>query len=298
MTVSVPAAYIAVILIWSTTPLGILWSSESVHPTMAVLLRMVIAVIPGWLILKLRNTEFPWHVDAVKVYCYSAIGIFGGMLLSYLSSRYISSGLMSLAFGISPILSGVFSMLILKENTFTAARRVALVISLVGLAVVCMDKISFKADAYWGIIMILSAVFFFSLSGVMIKSVKVQIDSMATTVGSLMVSVPLFAIAWLLLDGTLPYEQWQPRALWSIAYLGIVGSLLGFLAYFYVLKRLDASTVSLITMVTPVIAIALGAWLNDERISNDLVVGAALIILGLAVYQWGGVIRKVKLKRA
>jgi len=37
----VSAAYLAVILIWSTTPLGIVWSSESVSPTLAVLLRYV-----------------------------------------------------------------------------------------------------------------------------------------------------------------------------------------------------------------------------------------------------------------
>ena len=40
----VSIAYLVVLLIWSTTPLGIVWSSESINPTMAVLLRMLIAV--------------------------------------------------------------------------------------------------------------------------------------------------------------------------------------------------------------------------------------------------------------
>ena len=45
---SLAAAYLAVILIWSTTPLGIVWSSESVSPSLALLLRMVIALVLGY----------------------------------------------------------------------------------------------------------------------------------------------------------------------------------------------------------------------------------------------------------
>ncbi|MBA6363095.1 EamA/RhaT family transporter, partial [Colwellia sp. BRX8-8] len=64
---SVPIAYFAVILIWSTTPLAIVWSSETIHPTLAVLLRMLIAVVPGWLILKAFRIELPWHKSALKL---------------------------------------------------------------------------------------------------------------------------------------------------------------------------------------------------------------------------------------
>lgn len=287
----VSAAYIAVVLIWSTTPLGILWSSETVNPTMAVLLRMIIAVIPGWLILKLRNTTFPWHKQAMKVYLYSAVGIFGGMLFSYFAAAYISSGLMSLVFGLSPILSGVLSKYILNDTSFSGAKRLALLIAVAGLAIVCHDKITFENDAYIGLLFIFCAVSFFSLSGVMIKSVEIVIDPMATTVGALLVSIPMFTLAWLIFDGTMPIETWGARSLWTILYLGIVGSLIGFLAYFYVLQKLPASTVALITMITPVIAIALGALLNDEAISESLVIGAGFIILGLGIYQWGGALK-------
>ena len=79
----VSVAYIAVLLIWSTTPLGIVWSSESINPTMAVLLRMLIAVVLGGLVIFIRNIELPWHKQALRLYSYSAVGIFGGMSFSY-----------------------------------------------------------------------------------------------------------------------------------------------------------------------------------------------------------------------
>lgn len=290
---SVPAAYFAVVLIWSTTPLGIVWSSESVDPTLAVLMRMVIAVVPGWLIIKLCKIEFPTHRQALKVYMYSGLGIFGGMLFSYLSARYISPGLMSLVFGLSPILSGVLAQKILKEPKFSKTKKVALLISLVGLGVVCFDNIygassGFNSDSWIGLVAILGAVFFFSLSGVLVKSVDIKIHALSTTVGSLVLSIPLFFIVWLLFDGTLPVEEWQARSLLAILYLGVFGSLIGFIAYFYVLQNLSASTVSLITMITPVIALYFGSLLNNEVITENLVIGACCVMTGLALYQWGG----------
>jgi drug/metabolite transporter (DMT)-like permease len=284
---SVPIAYFAVILIWSTTPLAIVWSSETIHPTLAVLLRMLIAVVPGWLILKAFRIELPWHKSALKLYSFSAIGIFGGMLFAYLAAGYISSGLMSLMFGLAPILSGVLSQRILAESALSPAKKIALAIAICGLATVCFDKISLKDDGYIGIIAVLIAVSFFSLSGVLVKSVEVAINPMATTLGSLLLSLPLFTLVWLIFDGNIAHQTWSNKSILSVVYLGVIGSLVGFIAYFYILQRLKASTVALITMITPVIAISLGLLLNNETINFNLIVGALAIIAGLAIYQWG-----------
>ncbi len=285
--VSVTTAYLAVVLIWSTTPLGIVWSSESINPTMAVFLRMVIAVVLGFAIIKTRKIALPWHKKALKLYSFSSLGIFGGMLFSYMAARYLSSGVMSLVFGLSPVMSALLAKKILAENTLTKMRVSAMLIALVGLAIVCADSFALKADSLYGLIFILCAVFFFSLSGVLVKSIHLVIHPMATTVGALTVSLPLFLLSWFILDGTLPITQWQTRSIWATVYLGIFGSLIGFYAYFYVLQKLTASSVTLITLITPVIALALGAWLNHEAISLKLITGATIVLLGLSLYHWG-----------
>lgn len=98
----VSVAYLAVLLIWSTTPLGIVWSSETINPTMAVLLRMLIAVILGSLVICIAKIELPLHKQAIRLYSFSALGIFGGMSFSYLAAGYLSSGVLSLSFGLAP----------------------------------------------------------------------------------------------------------------------------------------------------------------------------------------------------
>ncbi|MCZ4339784.1 DMT family transporter [Shewanella colwelliana] len=288
----VPISFLAVVLIWSTTPLGIVWSSESVHPTMAVLLRMVIALVIGSLIILFSRIRLPWHQRAFKLYAFSSIGIVGGMLLSYFAARYLPSGTMSLIFGLSPLLSGILAQKLLDEPKFGPLRVLALLLAFTGLGVVCSTKLSLGNDSWIGLVLVLSAVCLFSLSGVLIKTVKLQIHPIASTVGALLFSTPMFAIAWIVFDGTVPLDTWSIKSMGAILYLGIFGSLIGFIAYFYILQHLNASTVALVTLITPVFAMALGAQLNGETISETLIIGASLVLGGLAIYQFGDKLAK------
>jgi len=289
---SVPIAYLAVLLIWSTTPLGIVWSSESINPSMAVLLRMLIALVLGALLVKARNIELPWHKKAVKLYSFSALGIFGGMLCSYMAAGYLSSGILSLVFGLSPVISAILARKILAEPKISSIKKLSMLISLAGLAIVCSDNFTLENDAIYGLIFVFLAVFFFSLSGVLVKSISLVIHPLATTVGALSVATPLFFLSWLILDGSLPVEQWQAKSIFSTLYLGVFGSLIGFYAYFTVLQKLTASTVTLITLITPVIALMLGSTLNGELLSSTLVIGAFLVLFGLSIYHWGEALTK------
>jgi len=284
----VPIAYLSVVLIWSTTPLGIVWSSETVNPIMAVLLRMLLAAIIGTLFLVIMRIRFPRNKQAIKLYSYSAVGVFGGMIWGYLASRHISSGLMSLIFGLSPIVSGLLARKILNEPKFGMLRWIAFIISLCGLAIVSWQNISTGGSEMIGIVFVLLGMLFFSLSAVLVKSVHINIHPFATTLGALYFSIPLFFISWVLLDGQLNFEQWSLKSLSAILYLGVFGSLIGFVAYFYILQKLRATTVALVTLITPTIAITLGSLVNHEPIGLPLFIGAFFVLVGLGLYQLDG----------
>lgn len=285
---STPLAYLTVIVIWSTTPLAIVWSSESVSPVMAAMLRMALAALVGHLLLKLLRIELPCHRAALRGYLYATIGVYGAMFSTYMAAAHLPSGLISLIFGLSPMASGLLSQLWLREQGFSPLQWLALLLSVVGLGVVMSDSLVIPASAYPSLLLMLLAVLLFSFSGVLVKGVTRDTHPLAQTVGALWCSVPLYLLSWLLIDGQLPVLETGSRSLWAIVYLGLFGSLLGFVAYFYILKRLSASTVALVTLITPVIAITLGSLLNDEPLTARLIQGGTLICIGLAIYQWGG----------
>lgn len=275
------------VFIWSTTPLGIVFSSATVAPTLAVLMRMLIGLILAALVVAIANVRIPWHRRACLLYGYSSMGIYGGMLLSYMAAKTVPSGLISLTFGLAPILSGLLAQRLLNEPKFSLVKLIALGFALLGLFLVSQQHIQGSIIQVQGLLYVFLAVCFFSLSGVMIKRVKIAIHPMATTFGALVFVTPLFFITWWLVDGELNSAVWSAKSLWSIVYLGVFGSLIGALAYFHVLQKLAASTVALTTLMTPSIAISLGAWLNDEAVDQQLVVGAVIILISLAVFQFG-----------
>lgn len=287
---SIPAAYAAVVIVWSTTPLGVVWSSESVPPVMAALLRMSIAAVVGFIILKWRRIPLPWNKQAVHIYGCSVLGVFGAMLCTYLAAKSISSGLISVIFGLSPLVSGLLAQRILGDKTFTKMRWVATFVALIGLLIVCANDLSIEEKGYSGIALILTAVLLFSTSGVLVKRSSANLHPFATTVGALLLSIPLYMVSMLVLDTPVAISEWGARSLASIVYLALFGSLVGFVSYFYVLQKLSPSTVALVTLITPVFAIILGALLNNEAIGLSLMIGASCIVSGLMIYHWGDLI--------
>lgn len=280
-------AYITVIIIWSTTPLAIVWSSESVSPVMAALLRMAIAALVGHLLLRLLRIPLPWTRAALRGYLYATIGVYGAMFCTYMAATQLPSGLISLIFGLSPMVTGLLAQLWLRQQGFTPLRWFSLLLSVTGLGLVMSDALVIPSTAYPAVLLMLLAVLLFSSSGLLVKGVTRDTHPLAQTVGALWCSVPLYLMSWLLIDTQLPTLESSARSLWAILYLALFGSLLGFVCYFFILKRLSASSVALVTLITPVIALLLGSLLNDEPLTARLVQGGGLICIGLAIYQWG-----------
>lgn len=281
---SVPAAYLTVVVVWATTPIGIAFSGATLHPMLAAGARMVIAATLGSVLLALWRIRLPSDRVAMQSYGWSLMGIWAALSLSYMAAMTVPSGLISVLYGLSPMLSAVVAQCVTDEPPLPVYRWMACTLALFGLVVLFMDEVVIRASMLPGLFMLLVAVLLFSISAVMVKKTNAGIHPMAQTVGGLWLSVPLFALTWLALDGGMPVLDWSSPSPWAVLYLALFGSLLGFVSYYYVLSHLAPSTVALVTLITPVFALYLGVWFNDESLSSTLVTGAGLIMTGLGVF--------------
>jgi drug/metabolite transporter (DMT)-like permease len=284
-TVPVPAAYLTVIIIWSTTPLAIQWSGMGVGYEFGVAARMVIGLLALLFIVRLRGLPLPWNTHARKVYLVSGISIFIAMSFVYWSAQYIPSGWISVIFGLSPIITSAFATVILRENNLTAGRISGMLLGLLGLIVVFAEGLSLADAAWMGVVGVTIGTVSHSLGAVLLQKLKTDLPAISITAGSLIVATPLFLMNFLLMQSW--PESISTVTLLSIIYLAIMGSAIGFPLYFYLLKNLNAERVALIALITPVTALLVGAFLNDEVISTRVWLGTALIIAGLAIYEYG-----------
>lgn len=282
---SVPAAYLTVIIIWSTTPLAIQWSGIGVGYEFGVAARMVIGLLALLLIVRLRGLPLPWNRHARRVYAVSGLSIFIAMSLVYWSAQYIPSGWISVIFGLAPIITSAFATIILRENNLTGGRITGMLLGLLGLVIVFAEGISLSDGALMGVVGITIGTITHSLGAVLLQKLKTDIPAISITAGSLIVATPLF-IANFALTQSWP-QHIGTHTLLSIVYLAILGSAVGFPLYFYLLKNLNAERVALIALITPVTALLVGAQFNDEVISTRVWLGTAMIIAGLAIYEYG-----------
>jgi drug/metabolite transporter (DMT)-like permease len=292
-------AYAGVILIWSTTPLAIKWSGEGAGILFGAASRMALGLLFCLGALVLLRRALPLHASARRTYLAGGLGIWGAMTATYWASQFIPSGLMSVLFGLTPVATGVLAAVLLGERALTPARLVGLGFSIGGLGLVFLPSLATAPEALrhgqaltlaaatgLGITGMLVAVLVHSASAVWIKRIGAGVPALETTTGALGVAVPLFALCWLLFEPGWPLPL-DLRTTGSILYLALAGSLIAFALYYHLLRHLSASHVALIPLITPVLALALGHWLNAEAFSVGEVLGSALILLGLAFWQWG-----------
>ena len=284
---SIPAAYLGVTLIWATTPLAIKWSGQGTDFSFAVAARMAIGLAVAAFVLAAWRIRLPLHRRARASYAAAGIGMFGAMTLTYWGAQYIHSGLISVLFGLTPLITGLLALLWLGEETLTRAKLAGMLLVLAGLAVIFGDSHEMGgAHALAGVLALLGAVTLYSGSLVWIKRIGDDSPPLATTVGALAVALPLFALVWWWsADARVPAAV-PPRAGAAIVYLGVFGSVVGFALYYYVIKHMETGKVALITLVTPVLALLLGSALNGEHVGVRVWLGTLLIGLGLIVHQW------------
>ena len=289
----IPLAYFGVILIWSTTPLAIAWSGDAAGFIFGVTSRMTLGVIFIFIFAALIRRKILWHQKARLAYLYGGLGIYGGMLTVYWAAQQIPSGWVSLLFGLTPIFTALMAALWLKDELITRHRIFGMMVGFLGLVFIFSSSLTWGMPAVLGVCGVLLSGLIHSASAIWVKRVKADVSGISMAAGSLVVATPLFIFTWLL---TQPDMQaiWHlimhapMRTSMAIVYLALFGSVFGFSLYFYVLKHVEATRVALISLMTPITSLMLGHYLNDEALTLNILIGAALIISGLAVFEMGG----------
>lgn len=278
-------SFFTVVLIWSTTPLAIKWSGEGPGFMFGIAARMVIGLVLLLLLSAALRAKLPWHRQAVHSYVAAGTGIYGTMMCVYWGAQYIPSGLISVMFGLTPIITGVLAARVLGEDSLTLPKIIGTVLGLIGLIIIFGRGSSLGELGMQGAVVVFIAVVVQSATAVWVKAVHAHLPAVTLTTGSMLLAMPFFAVTWWLVDGHWP-TLFPTHAVASIIYLGAFATVVGFGLYFYIIEHMQASSVSLLNLISPVFALFIGHGLNNETIDSAVWVGTALILFGMSVYQW------------
>lgn len=277
-------AYVSVVFIWATTPLGIQWSGAEAGFLFGVMARMVLGALVAIPVLRLLGLRMVYTPRALLAYAAGSLAIFGGMFSTYWAAQFLPSGMISVLFGTAPFFTSLLAAWWLGERCLTPQWLAGLVVAFGGLALIFNDQISLEGVGGLAVLAMLASALMHAASTVLVKKVRAPISGGVISVGALWISALLYVAVWWIFDG-----QWPAHAglrTWgSIIYLAVFGSVFGFMLFFYALQHLPASLMGLITLIAPVLALWLGWVVQDEVLPPQAMLGTALVLGGLLLAQ-------------
>jgi len=276
-----PGVFIGLCLAWGTTWLAIKVSLDSIPPLLGVAIRFTISAACLVTILLARRERWPrglrTHLELALVgvlsFCLSYSFVYQG-------ERHITSGLTSILFATFPFFIAIVSHFLLPEERLTWWKAAGIAVGFSGVVVLFQGDLRTGSGSMMGVALVIGGAFASALSNVYGKPILQRLGVIPfTTMGMLYGAVADWAGWWVFERGHPVY--WTPAGIWSTLYLALVGTVATFLGYFWLLKRTDATRLSVFTFITPVVAMASGWLCLDEALSPWLFSGAGLILAGV-----------------
>lgn len=250
------------------------------------LLRYLVAA-PGFALLLWRSGGLPGLTrrDAVRLSAVGLLVVVGYHVSLNAGTRFTTSGTAALVVALAPALTLVLATALGLERA-TVRRGVGLAVAFAGVAVVVLlgagGELSL-ANAK-GPLIVLAAPVSFALYNVLLQPLLGRYSLLALTAASSLVGTL----------GLLPFLR--PSTVEAVAgstagdlalvlYLGVLCTLLGYLAWNVGLRGLGSTNAVTYAYGIPVLAVAFGAVLLDETVTLWLAVGGALVLAGVALAQ-------------
>ena len=290
--------FFIVCTVWGSTWLAIKIGLQDVPPFLGASVRFFIASAILFLILKARRLPIPFTPDARKVYL--ALGLLSFAIpyaLVYWGEQYIESGLTSILFAAYPFWVALVSHLVLERERLDGYKLGGIIAAFLGLLLIFAGDMRMSGgNAVLAMAGILFATLCQAVSLVLIKKHGQPLSPFVMNfVGMSMGAVLLLGLA--LAVESSQRAQFSAQAVFSILYLAAFGSVLAFVSYHWLLKRVEALYLSLTSFINPIIAVVLGAAVLGEVLSLKIFAGASCVLVGILIANGRSLIAK-RLRRS
>jgi drug/metabolite transporter (DMT)-like permease len=271
--------------IWGSTWLFIKLGLEDLPPLTFAGIRFVISCVIIFSIIRIRNLQLPrartdWILLAVTGIL--SFGLNYGLV--FWGEQHISSGLAALLQATLPAFGLVFAHFHLPAERLSWAKIGGVVLGVCGVAVVFSNQLAVAGSrALAGCVALILSAAFAAYSNVLVKAYGKKLNPAIMAAGQMFFGLILLLAVGIPLEGNPLRLHWTPIAVMAMLYLAVVGSVIAFLLYYWLVQNMDVTKSMLIALVTPVVAVLLGMIVLNEQIGWRTLAGGAMIILGIGM---------------
>jgi drug/metabolite transporter (DMT)-like permease len=287
-------AFLACTLVWGSTWLVIKLgyegtpgdSTAAAHarlpPFDGAALRFAIAAVILLLLQAAFRIPFPRGRVEWGVVVFTGVVLVGcDYALIYWAEQYIDSGLTSVVFAIMPLFTMIFARCARLE-VLTARKICGVVISIAGVGLLSWDHLGLESATIAPIAGVLGGALASAATTVVTKKWGRGVNPITLNGFSAAIGTACLYILVLLQGNGVHFPQTR-NGWFAVSYLAVFGSVVAFLLYFWLLRHWDASRAGMLSVLTPLIAVALGSVFNGEPVTPRLAAGTVLVLAGVVL---------------
>lgn len=261
--------------IWGSTYLAIRFGIESFPPFLMAGMRFTIAGFILYCVMRYLGAANPTKRQWLGA---SAVGIllpaFGNGTVCYVQQT-ISSSVAALSIATAPIWMAIFSSI--WGHRITHKEWLGVAVGFVGIALLNVGG-SLHGQLTSALLLIFAAASW-SFGSVWGKRLEMPVGLMASATQMLIGGLALLLMS--VLQGEVWPQQISQKSWGAMLFLVVLGSLVAYSAYQYLLKTVRPLIASSNTFVNPVVAFTVGIWFANEHVTTVEFIALAVILVGV-----------------
>ncbi|AMW77541.1 multidrug DMT transporter permease [Acinetobacter sp. TGL-Y2] len=275
--------YFSVVLIWGATWIAISFQHGELSPVVGVFWRFIIASSLLFIFLiitkKLKALSRQDHLFClIQGAC-----VFGfNFICFYTAIAYINSGLEAIIFSMAVIFNALNNRIFFGQKISQYFYPSA-ILGIAGIvALFWHDIVSTEVDlkTLWGIGLCLFGTYGFSIGNmVSIRHQKKGLDILTTNAFGMLYGAMIMGLIALFLQQDF-FPQISNAGFFALLYLAVIGSVIGFTAYFALIGRIGASQAAYTTLLFPLVALSLSTIWENYQWHLGSILGVIFILLG------------------
>jgi len=269
-------------LIWGSTWLGIKIGLEDSPPFLSAGFRFLIATSFLYIWGKCKGIRFSdYKKEIPKILIPGFFLYYLSYSLVYWGEQYINSGLTAVLFATFPFFVAMYATFLIKDEKLTKVKFLGLLTGFCGIILIFWDSLSFSGEnIFAGMVGIILSAATSAYASVRVKRDLYAVEPIAISTYQMGLGAILLLLSGFLFEKLGDFKLTY-KSIGALLYLAFLGSALAFVTYYWLLKKIEVTKLSLLTFITPIVALLLGWLILREAITIYLLLGTVLVIFGI-----------------
>src|ERR1043166_3824228 len=276
--------------IWGTTWIFIkIGLDDHLPPILFAATRFLLAVSILFVIIRIQKIPLPRTSKEWKLIALTGVLQFSiNYSMVFWSEQYITSGLAAVLQAMITVFGLILAWIFLPNERITKMKIFAVGLVIVGVAVIFYDQLKVQnLMAFLGCLGVVVGSYAAAQASILIKAKGGAMHPAALVFGQMICGLPLIITYSLIVEGNPLTFHWNWMSAICVLYLTIFGTIAAFWLYYWLLSKIESTKAMMISLVTPLIAVVIGAITIGEKMPPQTGIGGLLIItsIGLIVFR-------------